>query len=151
MNKIWAYIIGRELTESELDQLSKDGKHFVKQWTAHEQPLEADFTVFEKRIVLVSVNEQVHNASGCSIDKLLRFIKESEQKYNTELLNRMLVALRNEDKLMVVSSAKIKELIEQKKINENTLVFNTSLSNDTELASWEQPLQQTWLKKHLNS
>lgn len=151
MNKIWAYIIGRELTDNELEQFDKDGKAFVKQWTAHDQPLDAGFSIFEKRIALVSVNEGVHNASGCSIDKLLRFVKESEQKYSTELLNRMLVALRNENKVSVIPSSKIKELILQGKINENTAVFNTSLSNDAELGSWEQPLKQTWLKKYLSA
>ncbi|MCC6371971.1 MAG: hypothetical protein IT236_13285 [Bacteroidia bacterium] len=147
--KVWTYAIGRTLSESELSQLLADGRAFVKGWTAHEQQLEAGFEVFKNRIVVVTVNEDVHNASGCSIDKLSRFMKELGAKYQFDSMNRLLVALKKEESIDIVHASGIKELLAQGKISENTVVYNTAVSNHNEFLDWEQPLKHTWLNKYL--
>lgn len=149
MNKVWTYIISSPLGEVELEQLLKAGVTFAEHWTAHDVKLSAEFQIFKKRIVVVKVNEDVTNASGCSIDKLMRFIKLTETMFGIELLNRFLVAYKNEDAIEIVHATKIKELLQQGVISENTIVYNTSVSNETEYAQWEQPLKNTWLSKYL--
>lgn len=149
MNRAWTYIISRVLNDSELEQINVAGKHFVKTWTAHEQQLVADFSIFNKRIIIVRVNEDVTNASGCSIDKLTRFIKEIEVNFQVELLNRMLVAYQTGEAIEVVHVSKIKNLITEQLISENTIIYNTAVANDNELQEWEQPLKTTWLNKYL--
>jgi len=149
MNRVWAYIISKKLNQAETDAIKSEGKDFVNAWTAHDQKLTASFEIFGQRIILVKVNEDVHSASGCSIDKLTRFIKDLEKKYSIELMNRFLVAYKKDTSLEVAHSSKIKELLAQNYITENTIVFNTSLSNSSELESWEQPLKNTWLNKYL--
>lgn len=149
MNKVWTYIISAPLGDVELDQLLKAGITFVEHWTAHDVKLNAEFKIVKKRIVVVKVNEDVTNASGCSIDKLTRFIKLTETLFGIELLNRFLVAYKNQDAIEVVHATKIKELLQQGVISENTLVYNTSVANETEYTQWEQPLKNTWLSKYL--
>lgn len=149
MNRAWTYIISKPLQDSDLEQLNTLGKAFVSSWTAHDQQLTADFSIFKKRIIIVRVNEAVQGASGCSIDKLLRFIKEVEAKFGIELLNRLLVAYKQNDTVEVVHSSKVKELLEQNKLSESSIVFNTSVANEQELKDWEQPLKATWLSKYL--
>lgn len=149
MNRAWTYIISKELTPDQLAQLKTAGQEFVNGWTAHEQQLTATFDIYKNRIIVVNVNEDVHSASGCSIDKLTRFVKETEKNYSVELMNRLLVALKVQDDVQIVHSSKIKELLQDQFINENTVVFNTSLNNSEELRNWEQPLKNTWLNKYL--
>lgn len=151
MNRVWAYTISRELNEAELDQLLKAGQAFAKGWTAHEQQLSASFGIFKNRIIVVKVNEEVTGASGCSIDKLTRFVKEAEQAFGLELMNRLLVAYKNGDAVEVVHSSKIKDLLLQGTVNENTMIYNTSVASETELQNWEQPLKASWLSKYLQS
>jgi hypothetical protein len=148
MGRVWIYIIGKELNENELQQLQQAGVDFVKGWTAHEQKLSGSFEIFAKRIIVVKVDEEVYGASGCSIDKLTRFIKEMENRFSVELMNRLLVAVK-ENGVSVYPSSKIKDLLAEGKISENTIVYNTSASNSEELAQWEKPLKETWLKKFL--
>lgn len=147
--KVWTYVIGRLLDEHELIDLLADGRQFAAGWTAHEQQLEATFDVFNKRIVIVKVNEDVHNASGCSIDKLGRFMKEAGAKYRFDAFNRLLVAYKKDGGIEVTHAGNIKELLEKQLINEDTLVYNTAISSENELAQWEQPLKNSWLKKYL--
>ena len=149
MNRVWAYVISKPLSEAELKEIQAAGNHFVLGWTAHENRLSASFDILYDRILLVKVNEDVHGASGCSIDKLTRFIKDLENTFHIELLNRLLVAYKTENRIEVVSSSKIKELLEQRQINEQTIILNTAVANEAELQNWEQPLKATWLNKYL--
>ena len=149
MNRVWAYIISEPLSDVELKQVVEAGKTFVEHWTAHENKLSASFDIFEKRIILVKVNEDVSGASGCSIDKLTRFIKASEIKFGVQLLNRLLVAYRRNDALEVIHSAKIKEMLSKGDISAETPVYNTSVANERELSQWIKPLKETWLNRYL--
>jgi hypothetical protein len=149
MNRVWAYTISKQLQTAELNRLLESGNAFVANWTAHENKLAASFNILNDRIILVRVNEQVADASGCSIDKLTRFVKDTELNFSIELLNRFLVAYKNGNNIEIMHATKIKELLAQRIISENTIILNTSIANDLELATWEQPLKDTWLAKYL--
>ena len=149
MNRAWTYIINKSLSVDELNLITEAGTKFVTSWTAHEQKLMGSFEIYKNQIIIVKVNEEVTSASGCSIDKLTHFIKQIETQFNVELLNRLLIAYKSKDDVSVVHSSKIKELLQTNTINENTIVYNTSISNQNELQNWEQPLKNTWLAKYL--
>ena len=149
MNRAWTYIINKELSPEDIHSLQEEGEGFVKGWTAHEQQLSGSFTIYKNRIIVVKVNENVNAASGCSIDKLTRFIKQAEVKHGIELMNRLLVAYKNNDEISVVHSSKIKDLLKEGALNENTVIYNTAIANQEELNNWEQPLKESWLNKYL--
>ncbi len=149
MNRVWTYVISQALSPEQLTQLQTAGMHFVQHWSAHENKLAASFDIIGNRIIVVKVNEDVHGASGCSIDKLTRFIKETEAAFRIELLNRFLVAYKSTGGIEVTHASKIKELLQQGALSENTTVFNTAIANEDELGNWEQPLKDTWLNKYL--
>lgn len=149
MNRVWLYIISKELNEDQLYKLQDMGNEFVKSWTAHENQLSASFEVFQNRIIIVKVNENVNSASGCSIDKLTRFIKQTEAEFSVELLNRMLVALKVNNGVQIVHASKIGDLLKEKFITADSIIYNTSAASEQELLDWEQPLKGTWLKKYL--
>jgi putative ribosome biogenesis GTPase RsgA len=150
MNRVWLYIISKELNEDQLNKFQLMGNDFVKSWTAHENQLTASFEIFNRRIIIVNVNENINAASGCSIDKLTRFIKLAEAEFSIELLNRMLVALKVNEGVQIVHASKIPELLKEEFITEKSIVYNTSAATENELQNWELPLNETWLKKYLN-
>lgn len=149
MGRVWIYIIGKALSAEELRILKEDGENFVRSWTAHENKLSGSFEIFKNRIIIVRVDEKIYEASGCSIDKLTRFIREEEKKFGFELMNRLLVAVKKNEEVDVVHSSKIKDLLENGTLNENSIIYNTSVSNTGDLLNWEQPLKNTWLKKYI--
>lgn len=149
MDRVWTFIISKTLSKEELNSLNDLGNKFVLGWTAHEQQLTASFEIIGDKIIVVKVNENVTEASGCSIDKLTRFIKETEKLFSIELLNRLLVAYKTNTGIEIVHSSKIKELLAENKISENTIVYNTSVSDQKEFNNWEQELKNTWLSKYL--
>ncbi len=149
MNRVWTYIISKNLTTQEVAALKIECHNFISGWTAHEQKLTAEFEIYKNKIIVVKAHEDVHEASGCSIDKLTRFIKDLEKKFSIELMNRLLVAYKKNDEVEITHVSNIKELLTQHQLTENTIVYNTSLANSSDLVKWEQPLKNTWLNKYL--
>ena len=148
--RIWIYLSDVEFTTEIERHISQDTEAFVKDWKAHERPLSASFKILHKRFILISVDELEYTASGCSIDKQVRFIKDTEKKYNIHLLNRLLVAYLVGEKVEVIPASKIPELLASGKINGEILVLNTAISTTKEFQeSWQQPLKQSWLSKYL--
>lgn len=149
MGRVWVYIISKELSAVQLLKLQEKGSEFVRGWTSHDLQLHSVFEIFKNRILIVKVDESIQAASGCSTDKLSRFIRESEQAFGIELTNRLLVAIKRDNGLEIVHSSRIGEMLTAGMISEETIIYNTASSNTEELALWEKKLKDTWLKKYL--
>lgn len=148
--RIWIYTISKELTTEQLVDFKNRCQSFVDNWTAHDVSLDASYELYKNRLLIFKVNEEKYNASGCSIDKQLRFVKELEQVFLVELLNRLLVAYENNAEVVVIKSAQVKELLLNNLITANTLVFDNTITEAEHLQTkWKQPLQFTWLAKYL--
>lgn len=152
MERIWIYTISQLLPEEQLGQLKQRCQDFVSTWTAHEVSLDASFELYKNRLLIFKVNEANYNASGCSIDKQVRLVKELEQHFSVELLNRLLVAYEKGDEVAVVKTSEIAGLLNDGSINENTLVFDNTITTSPELATgWKKPLKETYLSRYLVS
>lgn len=148
--RIWIYTISKPLTGDQLSELKNRCQQFVSTWTAHEVSLDASFELYKNRLLIFKVNEAGYNASGCSIDKQVRLVKELEQQFSVELLNRLLVAYEQHNEVVVVKTAEIAGLLNEGALNENTLVFDNTISQSADLASnWKKPLKETYLSRYL--
>lgn len=148
--KVWIYVLSREMSAEEIGQLSFNCKNFVDSWTAHEQKLNAGFEIYKSRLLIFRVDESAYEASGCSIDKLLRFVKDQEKQFNLELLNRLLVVMDLNGAILITHSSKIKDMLAAGTINGDTLVYDTAVSSSEQLKEWKKPLKDTWLSKYLD-
>lgn len=150
--RIWIYTLSKELTNEQVTDFKIKCHEFVNSWTAHEVKLDASYELVNNRLLIFKVNEDSYNASGCSIDKQVRFIKEQEQVLNIELLNRMLVAFEKNSELQITHQSKIKELLLAGEINKDTLIYDNTITSSNALASaWKVPLSQTWLSKYVTN
>jgi hypothetical protein len=150
-DRIWIYTLSKELSNEQLVDFKNRCQNFVSGWTAHDVNLDASFELYQNRLLIFKVNEDKYNASGCSIDKQVRFVKELEQAFSVELLNRLLVAYENNHQIEVMKASQVKDLLNSNTISANTLVFDNTITQSSELSTkWKQPLQATWLVKYLN-
>lgn len=152
MERIWIYILSKELGNEELADFKDRCRNFVNSWTAHDVSLDASFELYQNRLLIFKVNEEKYNASGCSIDKQVRFVKELEQAFSIELLNRLLVAYEKNNEVEVIKSSQVKELLANNNINQDTLVFDNTITQSSELSgNWKKPLKSTWLSRYLTT
>jgi hypothetical protein len=150
MQKIWIYTLSKQLAAEQELELKTTCQNFVSTWTAHDVSLDASYELYKHRLLIFKVDEANYNASGCSIDKQLRLVKELEQKFDIELLNRLLVAYESNDEINVVKNNRIAELLENSIISADTLVFDNTITDAEDLkTNWKKPLGQTYLAKYL--
>ena len=83
-SRIWIYQSNRKFSDDELTEIEKDLQSFLDEWESHGTPLEASFLTKYNRFLILAVNQDVQQATGCSIDKSVEFIQKLEQKYKVD-------------------------------------------------------------------
>ena len=97
------------------------------------------------RFLVLIVDENQAGASGCSIDKSVRFMTEIGQQYNINLLDRFNLAYRDGGEVLSAPRSIFEELIKQGRIGNDTIVFNNMVQNVAELQNkWEVPFKDSW-------
>jgi hypothetical protein len=144
-SRIWIYQSDRKLNQEEESAILQILGDFTSNWQAHGHNLAALGEVIHHQFIILSVDEQVAGATGCSIDKSVALMKDIEQKFNVNLFDRFRVAFKLNDELKSCSREDFEKLIENGEVNEDTSVFNNLIQTRKELkTSWEIPLKDSW-------
>ncbi len=146
--RVWIYQANRKLSFDEKAIVQQEAESFLNTWTAHNKHLLTSFEIRYDLFLVVMVDEEQANASGCSIDKLVHFIQAIEKKLSISLMNRMLFAHKNQSNVEVVSREQFEEQIKSGVIHDDTIVFNNLVQSKGELDNgWEIPLKDSWHKQ----
>jgi len=148
-SKIWIYQSNKKLDQSEQEFIQKQTEPFLIEWTAHGNSLQAGMQILHDQFIIIGVNEDVNEASGCSIDKSVNHIRELGSALNLNLLERSKVAIMNDTQIRLVDFSEIKKMISEGSISKETEVFNNAIVSKKELdQSWIQPATESWLKRY---
>ena len=93
-SRVWVFPSDRPFREEELGKLKKALTNFLSSWTAHNQELEAGFDLPYNRFIILGLNQEKVQASGCSIDASVHFIQELEKVFELSLLDKMNVTFK---------------------------------------------------------
>lgn len=144
-SRIWIYQSNRKFTDDEIAEIEKDLIEFLNNWSAHGAALEASFQLKYNRFIILTVNQEVQAATGCSIDASVAFIQNLEQKYNVDLLDKMNVAFKQGEYITYKTLLEFKKLAKEKAVSENTIVFNNLVTTIEEWnENWEVPANESW-------
>jgi hypothetical protein len=144
-SRIWIYQSSRKFTDDEISEIQTELEKFIDNWSAHGTSLEASFTIKYNRFIIIAVNQEVHAATGCSIDSSVAFIQNLEQKYNVDLLDKMNVAFKQGEFITYKTLLEFKKLAKEKSVSANTIVFNNLVNTIEELNEiWELPASESW-------
>ena len=148
-SKVWIHQCNRFFTDLEAQSIENELSTFLNKWTAHQQQLHAQCVLLHQCFIVILLNEQNTQASGCSIDALTHFLKQVEQKYAIQLFNRELFAFKNPHTLETVIATKkeMETFIQQGIVNDNTLIFNNLINTCQQLKNeWQIPFKHSWHK-----
>ena len=126
-SRVWVYQSNRKLTAEEVKEIKLNGNQFIANWAAHGKALNAAFEVFYDRFLVLFVDEVQAQASGCSIDSSVHFIKQIENDFNLDLFNRMQVCFREGEVIKSLPLNDFKYRLEMKEISEEVIVFNMKI------------------------
>jgi hypothetical protein len=144
-SRVWIYQSDKELYDEQAKQLLDELNKFATAWTAHNHQLKAKAEVRYNRFLILIVDESQAGASGCSIDKSVNFMKNLEQQFGINLFDRFNFAYRDGEQVLSAPRHEFEELLKQKKINTDTIVFNNLVQNLQQLETkWEVPFKESW-------
>jgi len=153
--QVWIYQSIREFSENEIAPLKTKAESFISDWTSRRKTMSACIEIFHNRFSVVCVDEKTTSASGCGIDKSVKFIQqlESDVDGNTFLLDRMNVAYRQarlndevgEGKIISYHISELKNLIAFTERQNGITVFNNLVNTKEEFEqNWEVALEKSW-------
>lgn len=150
-SRVWIYQANRSFSAEELEELQTRLDKFVTQWTAHGSDLKAGYLIKYKRFIVLSLDQEITAASGCSIDASVHFIQQLEKDYQVELLDKMNVSYKQGEFIAYKSLSDFRKMAKNRSVSPKTTVFNNLVNNKAEfLSDWEVPAAESWHKRFFN-
>ncbi len=147
-SKIWIFQSNRLIPDLDIEPLKKQIDNFLSSWTSHGNQLMVASEIKYNLFIIIALDQNCSTASGCSIDKLVSFIKNIENEYQISLLDRLDISFRDKNKISILRLDDFKRKILEKKINNDTIVFNNLINLKSDLTdNWEIPLNRSWHQK----
>jgi len=150
-SRVWIYQANRSFSETELEDLKSKLDIFIENWTAHGSDLQAGYTIKYKRFIVLALNQNITNATGCSIDASVHFIQQLEKDYNVDLMDKMNVSYKQGEYIAYKTLLDFKKMAKNRSVSKNTIVFNNLVNNIAEFnENWEVPASESWHNRFLN-
>jgi len=116
-------------------------------WKAHGVKLNARFEIKHNLFVIIQVIEDQQNATGCSIDASVHALKEFQTQFGINFFNRQRVAYFIDNELKECSMNEFKTLAKEDIVNENTIVFDNTVTNISDFETkWQTTAANSWHK-----
>ena len=150
--RVWVYKSAQAFAPAQRQAIIEQGHAFTGSWAAHGAPLDACVDVLLDHFVVVAVDEQQAMASGCSIDKSVRFVQELEKRVAINLTDRMAVLYEKEEVVRVCRVPEVEGLLKTGELTADTIVFDDLVNTKADLdARFRSPLRETWLARFLSN
>lgn len=150
-SRVWVYQCNRDLQDAEIAEINRKAAVFLMEWTSHGEWMKASITVLYHRFIVLAVDEEHARASGCGIDKSVRFIQQLEQDYGVSLFDRLMTAYRDEKgAIQTIRLPEFEKLASNGTVTADTIVFNNMVASKEELVTkWEVPMARSWHRRML--
>jgi len=143
--KVWIYQNSNPICEEHINEIKKILTKFTSNWQAHGQTLTAGFEIKYNLFIILWVDEDFVQKSGCSIDSSVKIMKEIELLFGLNLFNRFNMAWLQYGVLYTADKDNFAQLVIDKTINADTIVFNNMVQNAFEYThNWQIPFSQSW-------
>jgi hypothetical protein len=149
-SRVWVYQSNRMFSISEALQLEELLENFSKDWNSHGSAVKGYANLFFGQFIIIMADETHVQVGGCSTDSIFRFIKNIEQDYHVQLLDRKLLAFIIKEKVQMIPLPLVNYSIENDFITPETLYFNNTILTKKELLNkWIIPVKESWLAKRI--
>jgi len=149
-SRVWIYQGKRSMNELEEMEIGRLLHSFCDQWNAHGQALKASFKIELSQFIVMAVDEDYRNPSGCSIDSSVGVLRKIQAATGIDFLDRTLVPFYINNQVELVPLSGIKAGFESGRLKPDTLTFNTLAATKDELGlRWKIPVEKSWMAKYL--
>jgi hypothetical protein len=149
-SRVWIYQSDTKFSDEQQAKIEKDLQSFLTAWTAHGVDLKAGFEVKYNRFIVIALDQNEAEASGCSIDSQVRFIISLQEELGIDLLDKMNVTYYQNDRVHYKPLLEFRKMVKDGAVGKKTIVFNNLVTNLGEFEeSWEIPAIDSWHSRFL--
>lgn len=144
--RLWVFPASRPLLPEEENEVLGRVDAFLADWKAHGAPLTVGRDWREGRFLMVAVDEASVPPSGCSIDALVRVLKEEGAALKVNFMDHGSVWFRRGGGVENVPRTDFKKMAVEGKVGPETPVFDTAITRISQLrlGEWEKPARHSW-------
>ena len=144
--RVWVFGSDRPLSDEATEILMTEVEAHLAEWKAHGEPLTAAYEWRFGRLLVIGVDQRTAGASGCSIDGLFHVLQSIEPQLGARLVGGGRVFYRDSNgEVQSVERHELKALRDSGAIRENSVVFDTSLTDLGSLREgFERPARKSW-------
>lgn len=146
--RVWIYQSSREFSDREVVQISENIETFMATWKRHGENLKTSYVIKYNQFIVLGVDEDFNNVSGCSIDSSVHFIQKTEKEFNVDLMDKMKTAFRVGENINIISLLDFQNFVKENKITTETVVFNNMVQSKVDFETkWEISANKSWHKR----
>ena len=101
-SRVWVYQANRAFSVSEALEVEKLLQDFSKDWYSHGNTVNGYANLFFGQFIIIMADESNTKVGGCSTDSSVRMIKNLEQDFQIELLDRQTLAFIIKEKIQLL-------------------------------------------------
>lgn len=149
--RVWIYQCSRKFTQEELVKVTELTTEFVEQWTRHGENVRGSFIIKYEQFLIVAVDQDFVEVSGCSIDASVKLVQQIQSLFNVDMLNKLAIAYKNNEELNIVPMLDFSKLAKENILTENTIVFNNMVNTKEGVDNeWEVAAKDSWHARFFN-
>lgn len=149
-SRVWIYQANRPFTAAEAAEINETLDGFVQDWKSHGADVKGFGRLFFNQFIVLLADETASGVSGCSTDSSVRLVKQIEERYQTNLFDRQLLAIVIKDSVQLLPLSQLNYSVANNFISAETLYFNNIVpTKQALLDSWIVPVKDSWLSKKM--
>lgn len=143
--RVWIYVADRLLNEGEEAAIRREAQQFIDQWSSHGTQMDASAELLHHRILVIAADEEKALASGCGIDKSVKFVQQLGASFGIDFFKRTIVLYRKEGEIEESALNVFWAMRKAGLVSDETIIFDNTVKNIGELRSaWEVPFSKSW-------
>lgn len=143
--KVIIYPASRAMTAKEVKEITEKLYDFLPSWNAHGKSLTSSFKIDYKQFIIITVDEEKVQASGCSMDSLNSLMRELDADYQLGIFDRMKACYLEDGEVKTVKLTDFRSAVRNGEIGAEIQVFD--FSKDTYvnyLSDFLLPFKRSW-------
>ena len=146
--RVWIHGAEQPLAEDQVRRLEHHMAQFLAEWHSHERPVTPAWRLEHDRFVIVGADESALSLSGCSIDSMVRNLKDFDSATGLNFLGTGGQVFYRDaaGSIQCVNRQAFADLAKQGAIDDQTVVFNNVIQTVGEFRAgrWEVPMRDSW-------
>ena len=143
-SRVWVFQSLDFIDDRLVEEIKEKISSFLSKWKSHQKDFKSSFEIRYNTFIIIAADEG-NLVSGCSIDSLINFIKDLENSYELQLLDKLHVKYIENGKIITQHLNQFKIYCQSLGKKDNLIVFNNLVKDINELENnWQVNIKDSW-------